>query len=435
MLSTPLNETGLPILEQITRTPQFDAQGKLIDRPGYAQSARVLYRPSSNFKLPPVNPKLAKGQVTKAIDLIDSWLEGFPFVSDSNEAEKVNFLSLPLERFARGLISGPLPIHLIEKPTPGTGGTLLVELASIVLTGGIFPAATVPETETNWQSKLLSMLMAGPAMAIFDNVKSLTSPTLASVTTLETYQDKILHTNKMGVVPVRCSWIVTGNNVALSGEIRRRIARSRMDAKSPTPHIGRTFQHEEPRWTIENRGKLAWAFLTLIQAWIAEGKPLANSKEDPYLGKYPAWSAVVGGIFKVCGIKGFLGNLKEFYGEAQTEDDEIVPFIAAWWAAEKGKSVTAAELYESVYRAGDAVLDLGMGDEQGRKVRLGKLLADLKDRQYEIGDHPFIVTVVLDGVLHNAKRYRLNEITTEQGATGQNATSPFPQVPVSGGLQ
>lgn len=299
-----------------------------------------------------------------------------------------------------------MPIHAIEKPKEGTGSTLLVELVSIVVSNNILPAITAPENETNWKSLIVSILMKGLPVTIIDNVKMLMSPTLASVVTVETHQEKIMHTNRMAVVPVRCSWVMTGNNPAYSNEIRRRIVRSRMDAKSHKPWTARKFKHEEPAWTRRNRDNLVWAFLTLIQAWIAKGKPLVNGKDDPYIGKYEVWSRVIGGIFKVCGIKGFLTNMEEFYGEAQTEDSEILPFVDAWWEEKKSIPVTAAELYEDVYRSRDVVLELGTGDDTSRKVRLGKLLADLKDRQYPISPK-LIVSVVLEGVSHNAKRYKL----------------------------
>jgi hypothetical protein len=66
----------------------------------------------------------------------------------------------------------------------------------------------------------------------------------------------------------------------------------------------------------------------------------------------------MGGIFKVCGIGGFLENLDEFYGEADTEDSEILPFIDTWWETEKSNPVTAADLYDRVCFRNDVVLDL-----------------------------------------------------------------------------
>jgi hypothetical protein len=33
------------------------------------------------------------------------------------------------------MISGPTPLHMVEKPAPGTGATLMVDAISIVATG------------------------------------------------------------------------------------------------------------------------------------------------------------------------------------------------------------------------------------------------------------------------------------------------------------
>ena len=403
MLSTPLDKIKLPILEQIIQTPQFDAKGNLVDTPGYWKPGRLLYRPSRRFKLSPVNSSPTSEEIQQAIEQIYDWIEGFPFVSD---ADRTNFISLVLEQFARGFIHGPLPIHAIEKPKEGTGSTLLVELVSIVVTSNILPTTTAPESETSWKSLLISLLMKALAVTIIDNIKLLASPSLASVVTVETHQERTLHTNRMANVPVRCSWVVTGNNPKYSNEIRRRIVRTRLDAKSPTPWLKRKFKHEEPAWTMRNRSTLIWAFLTLIQAWIAAGKPLADGKDEPYIGKYETWSRVMGGIFKVCGIDGFLENLSEFYAEADTEDSEILPFIDTWWEIEKSRPVTASDLFDNVCYRGDVVIDLGPGDDKSRKVRLGRLLADLRDHQYQLGPK-LIVTVAFDGVSHHAKRYKL----------------------------
>ncbi|MFP5265203.1 MAG: hypothetical protein ACLGJB_25220 [Blastocatellia bacterium] len=93
MLSAPLNKIGLPVLEQVIQTPQFDCDGRLVCQPGYWKLGRVLYKPPKGFNLPKVSLKPTKRDIQQAILLIDDWLEGFPFVS---EAEKTNFLSLPL---------------------------------------------------------------------------------------------------------------------------------------------------------------------------------------------------------------------------------------------------------------------------------------------------------------------------------------------------
>jgi hypothetical protein len=66
-----------------------------------------------------------------------------------------------------------------------------------------------------------------------------------------------------------------------------------------------------------NRGQLVWAGLTLIQAWIAAGKPAGIE----ILASYEPWSQVMGGILSVAGIEGFLENRGELKEVAADETD------------------------------------------------------------------------------------------------------------------
>ena len=51
LLATP--DPGLPILAGIVTTPVFGRGGVLLTEPGYHPDARLLYRPTAGFRLPP----------------------------------------------------------------------------------------------------------------------------------------------------------------------------------------------------------------------------------------------------------------------------------------------------------------------------------------------------------------------------------------------
>jgi putative DNA primase/helicase len=64
-------------------------------------------------------------EIAAARQLIcEDLLGDFPFTGD---AERAHVVALLLLGFLRGMIDGPTPLHLIEKPTPGTGATLMVD--------------------------------------------------------------------------------------------------------------------------------------------------------------------------------------------------------------------------------------------------------------------------------------------------------------------
>ena len=92
-------------------------------------------------------------------DLLDDLLGDFPFIG---EAERAHALALLLLSFVRPMISGPTPLHLIEKPAPGTGATLMVDAISIVATGTSASVMVEGRDEDEWRKRLTAKLREIP---------------------------------------------------------------------------------------------------------------------------------------------------------------------------------------------------------------------------------------------------------------------------------
>ena len=117
--------------------------------------------------------------------------------------------------------------------------------------------------EDEWRKRITAKLRTGAAYALIDNLRNrLDSAAVSSAITATTWEDRLLGVSNVIRLPVRCVWLGTGNNVALSNEIARRTVRSRLDAKRDQPWRGRNFKHPDLRgWLRENRGELVWAAL------------------------------------------------------------------------------------------------------------------------------------------------------------------------------
>ena len=82
---------------------------------------------------------------------------------------------------------------------------------------------------------------------------------------------------KLGVMDMaRCVndrfWIITGNNVALGGDLPRRSLRTVIDPGMPHPELRTGFEIEDLEGCATNRrGDLIAALLTLIRAWVVAG--------------------------------------------------------------------------------------------------------------------------------------------------------------------
>ena len=179
-------------------------------------------------------------------------LGDFPFVSDAERAHALALLLLPL---VRGLVDGPTPMHVIDKPAPGTGGSLLAELVVLVATGRRSASMTEGRDEDEWRKRVTAKLLGSPPVFHLDNIRRpLDSAALASALTASSWGDRLLGQSTTVEVPITCTWIATGNNIALSAEMTRRSVRIRIDARTDRPWLRSGFRHADIRkWARERR--------------------------------------------------------------------------------------------------------------------------------------------------------------------------------------
>lgn len=402
----------LPLLTRIVGAPVFDIAGGLCETPGYAPATTTYFIPADGLVIPRVSrtPSQADVEGARAL-LVEDLLGDFPFTSDAERAHAVALLLLP---FVRDMIVGPTPLHLIEKPTPGTGASLLAEMLTYPALGHAPAIMTEGRDEDEWRKRITARLFDGSAVVLIDNLRSrLDSAAVSAVLTTSSWSDRILGQSRNVVIPIRSAWIATGNNPMLSNEITRRTVRIRLNAQTDQPWLRTTFRHPDLRdWAAEHRGELVWAALTLVSHWVALGRPLPD--DLTLLGSYEAWSRVLGGVLSAAGIPGFLGNLTEFYEASDAEGAEMRVFLSGWWEKHGSSPVSVAELFPLATDTG-STLNLGKGSEHSQKSRLGLLLRTTKERFYHINDETMI-GVFEAGKSGNAIRWRLaqrNEVTVQ----------------------
>lgn len=401
MLSQP--DIPLPALSAIIGVPAFGPDGSLHDTPGYNAENRTYYAPGNGFHVPRVSesPTAAEIELARSI-IVDDLLHDFPFTGLPERAHAVGLLLLPM---TRALITGPTPLHLIEKPTPGTGASLLVDALLYPSLGRSVNSMSEGRDEDEWRKRITAVLRGGALVTLIDNLRGkLDSAAVSSAITAMVWEDRKLGTSDTIRLPVRCAWVATGNNPALSSEISRRVIRIRLDAKEDRPWQRTGFLHPDLRaWVAEARGDLVWAALTLIRGWLAAGRPVPPNL--PTIGMFENWATVIGGILTHAGIHGFLGNLGEFYDASDSEGAEIRVFLSSWWGKHTDSPVGVAALWE-IAGSPDSLLPLGNGTERSQKTRFGKLLTQLRDRRYQLKEG-LTVCIVAAGTYQGASQWRL----------------------------
>jgi hypothetical protein len=394
----------LPILARVVEAPVFAADGTLQTAPGYHAAGQTYYEPAAGLVVPaiPSHPSAADVAASRRW-LLQELLGDFPFTGDAELAHALALLLLP---FARALIDGSTPFHLIEKPAPGTGASLLASVLVYPSLGRSAPALTEGRDEDEWRKRIAAMLRGGRPVVLLDNLRRrLESAALCSAITAPVWEDRVLGATEMGRWPVTCAWIGTGNNPSLSDELARRTVRIRLDAREDRPWLRTGFRHPDLlAWAAGHRGALVHAALVLIRAWLHEGRPAGGG----ILGMFESWSRVMGGILAVAGVPGFLGNLDALYQESDEEGSQVRGFLAGWWAKHQDRDVTVSEVYDLAVMP-DSPLDLDAKTEHGRRIKLGKVLGRLRDRRYRLDDGRTIC--ISRGVkVHQALVWRLHDV-------------------------
>jgi hypothetical protein len=342
-----LPNRNLPALLGVTEVPVLRSDGSIVTQPGYDEASRLYYQPAVGLTMPAVPDNPSQEQLKTAITLLQEPITDFPFDSEASRTSALAVLVTPVYR---PMIAGLVPLCLIDKPQPGTGAGLLSDVIAIIATGRPAVMMAPPKSDEECEKRLGSILLHGQAVVTIDNMEGyLYFPSLAMLLTADTFLTRILGQSKMVRLPNRCTYIVTGNNVRLGGDMPRRCYLSRMDAREARPWMRdpKSFKYQHLiQWVKENRGELLAAILTMAQAWIAAGKPVPSGL--PTLGSFEDWENTVGGVLTHAGFTDFLGNLDFMYSTSDVETPQWENFFAAWQENLGEDAVTTAQVVEGI---------------------------------------------------------------------------------------
>jgi hypothetical protein len=261
-----------PPLSAVVEVPTLRPDGTILCDCGYDPASHLFYAPGDNLKIFPLPEAPTQSDVRAARDLIDEAIGEFPY---ADAASRANVFGLLLTPVLRPAIRGCTPLAVVDAPQAGTGKSLLIDALSMIATGRPAAMSPYPYKEEEMQKQIGASLSAGRPLICFDNLAGeLNSPTLALALTAKHYEARILGVSKNMTVPNRSTWMVTGNNIRLGGDMPRRCYQIRLNAKSSKPYSGRKFKHPDLlRWVEDNRSELLHALLVIARYWYASGCP------------------------------------------------------------------------------------------------------------------------------------------------------------------
>ncbi len=275
----------LPVLAGVTAAPTLRPDGSLLDRPGYDAATGLLFDPGETV-FPPVPEAPSRAEALAAVERLKALLDGFPFVSAP--ARSVALAAIITAVIRPAMRSAPL--FTITAPRPGTGKTLLATVVGMITTGVgpvMISQAEKPEEE---RKRLLAVLMDAPRVVCFDNVgRALDSDSLCTILTEDRWSDRVLGETRTVNVGTSLTWLATGNNLQVKGDLAERVLECRLDANEAEPET-RQFDVNLHRTVPGQRAELVVAALTIVRHWIAEGRPAIPI---PQFGRFEGWSDFV----------------------------------------------------------------------------------------------------------------------------------------------
>jgi hypothetical protein len=335
-----LGEWPFPALYGVSDIPIIRPDGTVRTELGYDPETRLIFEPPPGFVMPPISVEPTPDELACAATLIQEAVRDFPFDSPASRANALGLLLTPI---VRPLISGPIPLAVIDAPKAGNGKSMLADVTSMIATGRVAGRLVPPTDEEEWRRTITAQLRAAPTIIVLDNLtRPLSSGTLAGALTSDLWEDRRLGASELLRLPQRATWIATGNNVALGGDIPRRCYRIGLDSNLEQPWLRRGFTHDPLiAWVSENRGRLIAAALTIACGWIHAGRP---GGVFAALGSFEPWCYIVGGIVVFASEDSFLSNLNDMYARADDDGDRWAGLLQAWLEEFGDAPVTSADV-------------------------------------------------------------------------------------------
>lgn len=282
---------GVRPLEGVVSRPVVLADGEVLRTPGYDPGTGLYLVLDGPQPAVPDRPTKADAEAARAA-LLEVVCD-FPF---EKPAHKAAWLAGLLTVAARDAFPGPAPLFAVDANTAGAGKGLLTGTVTRITQGETLATAQWTPDQDEMRKRITGVAMAGDRVVVLDNVdRPLGGASIEAAVTTTRWQDRVLGASEIVTIPLYATWFATGNNIALSGDMARRVCWVRLRSNLENPEDRTGFRHDDlDGWVAANRVRLLGAALTLLAAYLRAGRPTPAGGLKPW-GSFPGWSAVVRG--------------------------------------------------------------------------------------------------------------------------------------------
>ncbi len=371
-------EWSLPLLRGVVQTPIMLYDGTLLQKPGFDLESG-LYLDFDQKVFTPIAENPSKEDAIASLEKILFFLKGFPF---EGEADQSVMISAILTALLRKTIS-TAPLHGFSAPKMGNGKSLLADIVGLITTGKANSVISQAESEQEEQKRLFALLLEGDPIVCYDNIeKPFGSAALCSVLTQQEWKGRILGSTQNASVPTNTTFLATGNNLTIVGDLTSRSILCKLDAKVERPDE-RSFQLDLRKYIPENRGEIVRAALTIVKGYDTAGRPHQDCK--PY-GRFEEWSDLIRSAIIWLGLADPCATRKDIE-HADPVRQSLGCLLTAWYQTFGSKEMKTRDviMLATETSADDGLLNALMefAPDRNNAINsrsLGKRLASFKNR-------------------------------------------------------
>jgi putative DNA primase/helicase len=260
--------------------------GSLCERPGYDRDSALLYIVNRGQSFPAIPAAPTREQAREALAYLDdALLAEFPFVEKVDRSVALSLILTALDRHAMATA----PLHGFTSPVPGTGKSLLVDIASWLANGEAAPVISQGASKEETEKRLGAELLSGNSIVSFDNCGSeVDSELLCQALTQRELRVRELGYSRNVKVPITALFTVNGNNLIIANDLTRRTLLGQLDADMERPET-RTFKRKVDEVARTYRGELVAAGLAILRAWHVAYAGGTRIGVEP-MGSFEEWS-------------------------------------------------------------------------------------------------------------------------------------------------
>lgn len=357
-------EWPFPQIRTIVTAPTLRPDGTVFDTPGFDKSTGILF--STKHAWPRVADSPARQDAEKAMSQLQKLISSFPFAGNVDRSAA---LAMIMTAVVRSCLP-TAPLFGVSAPTPGTGKSKLVDIASIIATGQAASVMSAPRDEDEMRKQIGAALIGSETFITLDNIETpLRSEFLCQVLTQEQVSVRVLGESRNVKLPTASMFCATGNSLRVAGDLTRRVVLINLDARMERPEE-RVFETDVLALARQQRIPLVIAVLTILRAFLVQGGP----KLTPALGSFEHWSNLVRSSLVWLGEEDPLANV----GQMRENDPERERTIAILEALPRNEIWTTADIARRFRSERDC-----MGDFQQYEGRFGAL-AEFADRSGQL---------------------------------------------------